>query len=103
MLSTEKGWGIGQIVREFTGIVWNRRSGERLICKRFEALDQFQGRNVEVAGLELPGQRIIKPGISLRDVEEAIAFLRKMRPGLIKHKEKLPRNSMSIKCLYPNC
>jgi hypothetical protein len=51
---TEKGWAnCARIVREFPGKGWNKRSVERLIqkvrqCIFVEALDQFQGRNLEV-------------------------------------------------------
>jgi hypothetical protein len=65
------------------------------LYKRFEALDQFQGRNLETARTEDN-----KAGNEAY-VEDAILPLRKMSPGLLKHKEKLPRDSMSVKYLYP--
>jgi hypothetical protein len=87
-------------VREFPG---NVRTNVQLkiVYKRFGALDQVSRKERGSGRPRTAGTEDNKAG--KKDyVEDTIAFLRKMSPGLTKHKKELPRNSMSVKCLYPN-
>jgi hypothetical protein len=95
------GWGIGQIVREFQGKVWNKCSVERLMQKVLST-GYVSRKERGSAGPRTAGTEDNKAG-NKAYVEDAIAFPRNTSPGLINHKEKLPRNSMSVICLYPNC